>query len=308
LISTACVLGAEITSTIVFLSIHFFEHGMIRPRFRSRAWAVLSRRGAIAGFTRLARVFLYSFDLLILGSLTTSQSLGPYAAARRVGFALLAIGLVVPSAMAPRFAKAWADGTAEARSMTALSTERVLMFILPAIIGLILTADRWMPTLFGEEFREGGPWLALIAAKLPLVIVSNLQQTALIACRRELWGLRLILAMSVAGLVLIPLLAAIHGIFGVAWGLLAIEAMGAISGWFLLARLGVAPRWQHASTPVLAGCVALILVCLSGHEWGLVSLVVASGATYGLVLASFRAGLPARIERVVPVAAGGRPS
>ena len=72
----------------------------IRPRFRRRAWAALARRGAVAGATRFGRVSLYAADVLAIGW-WAGPSLGPYAAARRVAFALLALGLVVPSAVAP---------------------------------------------------------------------------------------------------------------------------------------------------------------------------------------------------------------
>ena len=61
---------------------------------------VLARRGAIAGLIRFGRVSLYGADLLALGW-WAGPELGAYAAARRLVFGLVALGLVVPAAVAP---------------------------------------------------------------------------------------------------------------------------------------------------------------------------------------------------------------
>ncbi len=276
----------------------------IRPRFRRRAWSALARRGAIAGASRFARVGLYAADLLILGTLA-SASLGSYAAARRVAFALLALGLVVPSAVAPRIARAWASGVGEARLVIARSLEGMMLVALPATVGLMATADRWMPWLFGEGFRDGGPWLALIAARLPFVLASNVQQAALIACRREGLALRLVLGMVGLGVVALPPLAMVQGAWGVGLGVLGVEMLGAIGGWLALRNLGVAPPWHHASGPSLAGCVGLVAVCLAGRNWPLAGVVIAGAGVYGMLALVLRKGSLAESSReLVPRRAG----
>jgi O-antigen/teichoic acid export membrane protein len=284
LMASACVVMAEIASTFLLLMIYRSEHGLIRPRFRQQAWAILARRGAIAGATRFARVSLYAADLLILGSLATSANLGPYAAARRVAFALLALGLVVPSAVAPWIAKAWASGSNQTRNLLELVFERMFLVVVPATLGLMLTADRWMPWLFGEGFAEGGPWLALIAARIPFVLASNLEQSALIACRLEGRALRLMLGMVASSLVVIPSLAVLQGTWGVAWGVLAVEIVGALAGWVALSRLNVAPRWTHSMTSAIVGSVAMATVCGIGTRWPLPCVVIAGVGVYAIVL------------------------
>ena len=277
-VAAACVAGAEVISSGVL--IWGSNHTRIWPRFRRRAWVALARRGMVAGASRFARVGLYAADLLILGSLA-AVALGPYAAARRVAFALLAIGLVVPSAVAPRIARAWAIGIANCKSEIFHISNQMMMIALPATVGLMATADRWMPALFGDEFREGGSWLALIAARLPFVLASNVEQAALIACRREGLALRLVLAMAGLGAITLPPLAWLQGAWGVGLGVLAVEVAGAIGGWLALRSLGVAPPWHHASGPVLVGCVGLAGVCWRGREWPLMGVVIAGAGAYG---------------------------
>ena len=305
-VAAGCVAGAEAASTVVLLAIYRSEHGGIRPRIRRRAWASLARRGAVAGATRFARVSLYAADVLILGALALS-TLGPYAAARRVAFALLALGLVAPSAVAPRIARAWASGADEARSVIARTFEGLAIFVLPATVGLMATADRWMPRLFGDGFRDGGPWLALVAARLPFVLGSNVQQSALIACRREIWSLRLMVGMVGLGLVVIPPLAVLRGAWGVGLGVLGVEVAGAVGGWVALRALGVAPAWHHSSGPAVLGCVGLAMVCEAGRGWPLGGVVVAGAVVHAGVVLLVRRGRSSRDMGGgrFPVASGG---
>jgi O-antigen/teichoic acid export membrane protein len=286
-VAAAFVVMAEVGSSAVLLLLYRPENGWIRPRFRRRAWSVLALRGAVAGASRFARVGLYAADLLILGALA-SATLGPYAAARRVAFALLALGLVVPSAVAPQIARAWTSGANEARSVITRTFAGMMLVALPATVGLMATADRWMPRLFGESFREGGPWLVLIAARLPFVLASNVQQAALIACRREGLALRLVMGMVGLAVVVIPPLALVYGAWGVGLGVLGVEVMGAICGWLGLRSLGVAPPWHHASGPAFAGCGGLVAICWIGREWPLAGVVVAGAGVYWGVVQFFR--------------------
>src|SRR5262249_20143330 len=145
------------------------------------------------------------------------EGLGPYAAARRVVFALLALGLVVPSMLGPSVARAWSLGPTAARARLGAAMGAVWSVALPATLGLIFTADQAMPWLFGEGYRDGGRWLALVAARLPWLLSGSMAQTALVACRRESWCLRLVAGQTVLALALLPASAAWSGPWGVGW-------------------------------------------------------------------------------------------
>jgi O-antigen/teichoic acid export membrane protein len=282
-IAAACVAAAEVGSAATLWGFDRTTRKSHRPRIRLRVWAAVARRGGIAGVSRFARVGLYAADLLALG-LLASASLGPYSAARRLAFALLALGLVVPAAVGPKIARAWAEGADEARSLVASTLASLLRFALPATVGLMATADRWMPRLFGPEFQEAGPWLALVAARLPFVLASNVQQAALVACRREKMALRLILGMVGVGALTLPVLAIQAGPWGVGLGMLAVETGGAVAGWFALRSMAIAPPWHHASGPSLVGCGAIGLVCWLGRGWPLATVVGGGAAAYAACL------------------------
>jgi O-antigen/teichoic acid export membrane protein len=274
-----CLVAAEGLGALVPLLAHGAEHGLPRPRYRRRAWLVLAHRGAIAGLTRFGRVSLYGADLLALGWWAGAE-LGSYAAARRLVFGLVALGLVVPTAVAPAIARAWASGAPTARRMIADALAALWTVSLPASVGLALTADRWMPLLFGESYRQGGPWLALVAARLPWLLTTSFDQAALVSCRRETWVLDQMVGLSLLALAVVPLAAVWAGPWGVGWAALGIEVLGAIGGWRRLARLGVAPPWHHHAGGAIAGCAVLAGVCRLAADWPLWVVVPAGAAAY----------------------------
>ena len=75
------------------------------------------------------------------------------------------------------------------------------------------------------------------------------------------------------GALLLPPLAMLRSPWGVALGVLAIEATGAVAGWLALRKLGLAPAWHHSAGPALAGCAGLLIVCELGQNWPLAGLL-----------------------------------
>jgi O-antigen/teichoic acid export membrane protein len=282
----ACLVLGEAVGAGVTLAVHASRHGFPRPRWRRRASLLLARRGAVAALTRFGRVTLYGADLLALGWWAGSE-VGPYAAARRLVFALVALGLVVPAVIGPALARAWAAGSGAARERVGEVLQGLWTLSLPAAVGIGLTADRWMLALFGEPYRGGGPWLALVAARLPWLLAATFAQSALVACRREGWALRLVLGKLGLAALLIPASALAAGPWGVGWAALALEAAGAIAGWAALARLGVAPGWAEQTGRALVGCLGLVAACRLTRGAPLPAVGVAGAFAYG---AAWRAG------------------
>lgn len=237
-----CLVAAEVFGAAVPLVWHSRRFGFPRPRYRRRAWLVVARRGAITGLTRFGRVSLYGADLLALGWWAGAE-LGPYAAARRLVFGLVGLGLVVPASVAPAIARRWAAGAGLARELIEDSLVRTWALCLPGTAILMLTADYWMPLLFGANYAQGGPWLALIVARLPWLLTASLIQAALVSCRRETWVLDQMVLLSTFTLVAMPVAVIWGGPWGVGWASLAVEVAATLGGWRMLARLGLAPRW-----------------------------------------------------------------
>lgn len=277
--AAACLVFAETLASLVALTQHTRDYGLPRIHFRRRASLVLARRGAIAGLTRFARVTIYGADLLALGWVAGDE-LGPYAAARRIVFALAALGLVIPAMLGPSIAQAWTLGAEPTRRCIARALTSLWSLSLPAALGLALTSSRWMPLLFDPSYSQGSPWLALNAARLPWLLAASFAQAALLACRHESASLRLTLTQLALALVLIPPAVIFSGPWGVGWALVIVEAAGAVGGWSLLKRLGVAPGWTELTGRGLVGCVGLFAAFRLTHHWPLLITCAASAFGY----------------------------
>jgi len=244
LFAACCLVTAEFCGALVPFGWHMRRYGTPRPRYRRRAWMVLAHRGAIAGLIRFGRVSLYGADLLVLGWWAGAE-LGPYAAGRRVVFGLVGLGLVIPASLAPAIARRWACGAALARALIEDSLAKLWAFSIPASLVLMLTSSHWMPLLFGESYREGGPWLALIAARLPWLLTASFIQTSLVSCRRETWVLDQMIGLLILAVVLVPLAVVWGGPWGVGWVSLILEVIAALGSWRMLGCLGLSPRWRE---------------------------------------------------------------
>lgn len=277
-----CLVAAECFGALVPLWCHKREHGWPRPKLRNRASLVLFRRGMVTGLTRFARVTLYGLDLIVLGSWAASE-FGPYAAARRLVFALIALGLVVPAVLGPALARAWCEGREPAKKRIGDALTGLWSLSLPAAVGIGMTSDRWMLLIFGEAYRNGGPWLALVAARLPWLLTASFAQTALVACRREKWSLRLALGQLVLAALIFPPALYLAGPWGVGWGSQVVEMAGAIAGWAMLARLGIAPGLNITIGRAFKGCLAMVVVCRFTREESLTTIVIAGAVAYGFV-------------------------
>jgi O-antigen/teichoic acid export membrane protein len=276
-----CVVIAEVSAAAVPLALHLREHGTPFPRLRGRETRVIAHRAAVAGLSRFVRVSLYGVDLLALGW-WVGGDVGPYAAGRRVVYALAALGLVVPAVLGPSIAAAWMAGAEPARRRVAECLSALWSLSLPAAVGLAYTSGRWMPALFGADYQNGGPWLALVVARLPWMLGAAFSQTALVACRRERLGLRLVLWQAAVAAIGVPVGLALDGPWGVGWAVFVVEASGAIGGWVLLGSLGLAPRWAELAGRPLAGCLGLIAACRLAQQAPLALLVPAGALGYAL--------------------------
>ena len=236
----------------------------------------------VASLSRFGRVFLFAVDALVLGMIAAGSA-GPYLAARRVAFALAALGLVIPSALAPGIARAWLASGAEAREAVAGATARMLALALPASLGLALTADGWTALAFGASYRDGGMALGVLTCRLPLMLVAAMNQATLIAVRREGESLRLVGGACLLAMVIVPI-AALRGPVAAGLSMIVVEGLLATGGWRALHALGIAPPIRLADPATFVGCaiLAAVVLALRGRPVWLASPIGAG--TYGLVV------------------------
>jgi O-antigen/teichoic acid export membrane protein len=215
----------------------------------------------VASLTRLARVAVYGADLLILGAIS-AEGLGPYAAARRLVFAFVAIGLVVPAVLAPALARASLHGPDEPRLLLQRAASWQWAGSIGAALVLWVAADRWMHWLFGPEYAAAGRELAVVAARLPGLLLSTLGMTALLAARREDHALRLALGMAAAAAWLAPISVVLGGRLAAGLAMALIESTAAGIAFAVLRRQG----WGISlAAPSVVACVGALLVAAAAQ-------------------------------------------
>jgi len=254
-----------------------------RPRsFRSRGASVLSKRAAVAGLARFGRVGLYVSDAMALG-LTVGDGQGDYAAVRRVVFALVAVGVVLPALLGPALAQA--KGLDAASIAIGRGLGILLGLFVPAALGLVLIADRGLPMVFGSKYEVSSLTIAIVASRLPILLVATWFQSALVALGREAAALGLTVVVGLIAVVTLPIAAIGFGTVGIALAILGIETIGAIGGWWLLGRSGVEPGRSVDVGSIAVGCLAMTATVMATTGFPLFATIIAGAVTYGLFLA-----------------------
>ncbi len=268
------------------------------PCLKARAARVFSGRAAVAGLTRFGRVGLYAADAMALGWIVGSSGSGAYAAGRRVVFAMVAVGVVVPTLLAPSLARARSRGTSAVSIEIGRGLALLLGLFVPSALGLILTSGRLLPALFGESYRDGALLLALIAARLPVSLAATWFGSALVALGRERGALGTIALAALVAIVAMPAAVIGAGPVGIGSAALVVEVVAAVGGWVTLRQIGLDAGsrigWDRLimgaggliAAVALTASAPLAITCLAG--------AVGYGAGWGMVW-MLRAGR-ARVE------------
>jgi O-antigen/teichoic acid export membrane protein/SAM-dependent methyltransferase len=233
------------------------SEGLPRLLWRARLAVVLSRRAAVAGLTRFGRVGLYAADAMAL-AIASGSDLGSYAVGRRLVFALVAVGLVVPTLLGPGLARASMRGREGASAEVGRGVSLILGLFAPAALGLILVAGRLLPGLYGPAYAGGAMLLGLVALRLPVILAATWFQSALVAIGEEAKALRLTIGASILALAVVPVAAVSSGAVGIGTAILGVEAVAALGGWLALRRLGIDPGRSVEVRPIALGCLGLI--------------------------------------------------
>lgn len=233
--------------------------GWPRPRWRDRAARVFSGRAAVAGLTRFGRVGLYLADAMALGlAIEAGGDRGAYAAGRRLVFALVAVGMVVPTLLAPALARARLKGPSAASDEVGRGVSLLLGLFVPAALGLMMTSGRILPFLFGDDYRSPPVLLMLIAMRLPVLLAATWLVTALVAIGREREALKVTASAGVVAAVVTPLSAISFGTVGLGAAALGVEVVAAAGGWLTLRRLGIEPGRASVWGRLVAGSLGLV--------------------------------------------------
>lgn len=256
-----------------------------RPQLR---WSIpdalqLYRRGApFFGLTALAVIYSRGTTIL-LGALSTSQTVGLYAVADRLMIPLSFGPVMFNSAVYPALSRVTRESLVAARELCARCLRLLLVVTVPlAALGTLMAADV-VRLFFGAAYIGAAPALQVLAWTLPVRGAQYLLGSQLAALHEQgtVAGARL--AGLCAFAVLAPLLILTRGYVGAAWALLLCDCAQLTLYAWALRRLGAAPRMTAALVALVAaaavtGAASLLLADLTlALRLPVIALVMAAG-------------------------------
>jgi O-antigen/teichoic acid export membrane protein len=102
-----------------------------------------------------------SIDVVIISLLATPEEIGWYATAATLLGTLLFIPSATMTSLFPALAQVHAEDPSEVRRMLDRTVRALLLLGVPIGLGAIVTAESVAATIFGEDFRQAGPVIAV---------------------------------------------------------------------------------------------------------------------------------------------------
>ena len=268
-------LGAAL---VYYVGIQHFKVAALRVVVSIREIAALIREGAAIALTTFAWSAAQYMPLFLVGSLVGGTSVGLYAASQRIVVALSILSFVYYFNLYPTLARSLAIEGEFARLLH-VSFRVVAWGSIGLGLGLSLAASPVLSTVFGAQFTDAAPVLALLVWTIPATFLSGEARWALItlgAQNRVLYAqLAGLAAIGVAG---VPLVLAFEE-FGAA----AAAVLGAIVVWIVAHASALSRDAPLAPRTLVIKPLMLALACAGAVQLidvGMLVKALAAGALY----------------------------
>ena len=265
----------------------------VAPVFDFRGAGEIVGFGGALTLCQLFWIVQSQSDILIAGRAFSPYDVGLYAEA--LFLTLIVTGRFLPPINEVAF-PAYAELTKAGRPLARYferTLRTVLLVVAPIYVGLALTAEPAVLTLFGEKWAPMVPFVAGLALAMPAMAVQIVCSPATNAMGRP----RIYLMTSIAGAVLMPA-AFLWGVDDGPMGLvhawwIAAPALLVVTLMLTLPMVGLGPlRLARALAPIALACAAMSgavwFADLALQDWvapaRLAALSLVGAATYGAVL------------------------
>lgn len=185
--------------------------------------------------------------LFILGIWSTAEETGVFGAASRIAVLISLVLVTVNTVLAPRFAELYDKQDYESLALLAKRASLLITLIVsPVFIALILFSDLCM-SIFGDEFRDGGVLLAILAIGRFVNTLAGPAGVLLMMSKQEVVVRDISLVSGLTIILLCLYLAPIYGALGVAVASsIVIAGSNLASVFFVWKRMGFValPGWK----------------------------------------------------------------
>lgn len=274
------VVPIQIAMTLYAVRRH--DLGPVNLRMTPGTWPTLVRASIPFGLTSLALTFNFNVDTVILGFFHSDSAVGWYNASYRLVFNAVGIVGGFLAVMTPSLAREhqrdpervtrWVNGT----------IRWMLLFSVPASAGMCLLAPRLIALLYGPEFVDAGPALAIIAWDIPLLLLNSFFGNVTAAVGLERPAAKIYLLSAGLNVVLNLMFIPSFGIVAASAVTITTDVISAGIFYVLLRReMGMAELGRTATGIVTATVLMAVVVWLLGGA--ALPIVIGAGAlVYGL--------------------------
>jgi O-antigen/teichoic acid export membrane protein len=244
--------SGELIAALVLLVLLF--RTIRRPSLRGGL--VLARQSGYITVSRVMRSLIVTFDVILLGVLTTRRDVGLYSAGYRICFLMAAIAVATHVVYLPSITRSSLVGPLALQAVLQRSVALTATVMLPLVAGAVVLAAPLLGFLFGDAFVAGSPALRLVALSVALFALHGTTRSIFVAHHRTRLEAIIFAVAAGVNIALNFLLIPTFGIVGAAFATLAAEALIFAACVVWLARVGA----QYPMLPLLRPAVASLLM------------------------------------------------
>lgn len=232
------------------------------------------------GLTSLALTFNFNVDTVILGLFHSDGQVGFYNAAYRLIFNGVSVVGGFLAVMTPSLAREFVRDSERVQRWVATSLHWMMLFSIPAATGLALLAPRIIVLLYGADYAESAPALAILAWDIPLLLLNAFFGNVTAAVGLERPAARIYLGSAGLNLALNLAFIPSFGIIAASWVTVATDVISAVIFVILLHRnMALGQALTHLPRAGLATLVMALVVWV-GASLPLLAVIALGVAVY----------------------------
>jgi O-antigen/teichoic acid export membrane protein len=278
----ACM--AILEGRVVFQEISFRDLAL-----SPRSWGKLVKAGLPFGISSLSFSLQGRFDSVLMSVTLTDATVGWYNVPLQLIQMLMLLARSVCTSMFPSLTRAYSQEPESIYGIVRRSLKYLLMLSLPIAVGGMVVADKFIVTLYTEEYINSVPLMRILIWTLPLLFLSELMGALIMALRMEKMGARINVLNALISVVLNLVMVPVLGVVGAALARVSGRGIRVGQYWKLLgSELLAGEGWKElARVALAAGAMGVSLLFL--RELNLFISIGAGAVLYVMFLFVFRA-------------------
>jgi O-antigen/teichoic acid export membrane protein len=276
-------LASDAALAVYFAVVFVRAHGSPAVWVMRGAGEIL-RPALTIGIAQALGLLNYNFDSILLGFLTTAQTVGWYSAAYKPVTMALALPLTYFTGLFPALSRAHGESAEALRALVERSLRLCSLYAVPLALGGSLLAAPIIALLFGPAYAESARVLPLLIWSAVFVVMRGSYRHALTAAGHQAVDLRCAMVSTTLNVGLNLLLIPRYGMIGAATATIVGDFAWFVLAWWLFQRKVMPlPLLPALARPLAAGAaMAAVLWFAQPLFW--MARGAAALALYGIVL------------------------